>query len=110
MIPAVEALDLPSAQLTADELAAANMLEAELEAHVRKFMQRRGPEPFRTPEIRGNVISEVNQRLKLAGWAPIWSQLGEQSRVTGKLTINAYQVDFPPSDDSFAAHRKRHAQ
>jgi len=110
MISAIEALQLPSATLNEDELAAANMLEAEIEAHVRKFMQRRGPEQFTTKELRGNVVSEVNQRLKAAGWSPVWLQISEQSRVTGQVAIIAYKLDCPPSDASFAAHRKLTSQ
>jgi hypothetical protein len=110
VIPAVDALQLPSALLTHEDLAAVEKLETEIEVHVRRTMGRRGPEPFKTGEVRGNIIAEVNQRLRAAGWAPVWSQLGEQSRVTGKVTVIAYGLDLPPSDATYAAHRSLLAQ
>ena len=42
MIAAIEALRLPTAKLSTEERARADKLEAEIDLHVRKNMERRG--------------------------------------------------------------------
>ena len=109
MIPAADALDLPTAALSVDDTAAANMLEAEIEAHVRKAMAINGIE-FKTDVTKPVVIATVNQRLKQAGWVPQWQMLVEQGKFTKEPRVVGFGLSMAPSDDAFASHRKRHAQ
>jgi hypothetical protein len=57
MIPASEALRLPCAQLTPEESAAADVIDAEIDAHLRENM-RRGGATYDTKETRGPVIAD----------------------------------------------------
>jgi hypothetical protein len=109
VISAVEALDLPTATPTEDEIAAANMLEAEIEAHVRKSMALRGVE-YKTNVTNPNVISIVNQRLKRAGWVPQWQMLVEQSKFVKEPRIIGFGLNMAPNDEAFALHYKLHTQ
>ena len=109
MISAVDALDLPTAALNEDELASANMLEAEIEAHVRKSMSLRGIE-FKTNVTEPNVIAAVNQRLKRAGWMPQWQMLIEQSKFVKEPRVSGFGLNMAPGDDAFNTHYKRNTQ
>ena len=109
MIPAADALDLPTATLSADDTSAADMLEAEIEAHVRKSMAVNGIE-FKTDVVKPVVIAAVNQRLKQAGWVPQWQMLVEQGKFTKEQRVVGFGLQMAPSDEAFASHRKRHAQ
>lgn len=103
MISAAEALRLPSAQLTSEERATADALEADIEAHVRLKMERRGCE-FTTNETRSNVIAELNQRLKAAGFQPQWQAIIEPPRIgLGTPTHVGFKLALAPSDDAYRA-------
>jgi len=65
VIPAAEALTLPSAKLTSEEVEAANKLEAEMEEYIRKFMARRGCD-FKTSETRTSSLRSINDSRRLA--------------------------------------------
>lgn len=101
MIPATEALRLPSAQLSVDEIAAADALEAEIEAHVSKFMERRGCD-FVVKETRNNVIAEINQRLKTAGYQFQWQPLVEQHPLNKAVQKHVgFRLTLAPNDEAY---------
>ena len=105
MISAVDALRLPSAQLSEEERAGADKLEIEIEIHIRKFMERRGCD-FETKETRGNVIAEINQRLKAAGYVPQWKPLLERHKLNNAaVTHVGFGLSLAPSDPAYAAER-----
>ncbi len=101
MISASEALRLPSAQLSPDESAAADALDAELDAHLREHM-RRGGATFDTKEVRGPVIAEVTWRLRRAKYevqvmaAQAASPLNPQ-----QLRVVGYRLVLTPSDEAY---------
>jgi hypothetical protein len=102
MIPATEALELANAKLTPQELEAADKLEAELDEFIRTKMERRGCD-FTTKETNGNVIAEINQRIKRAGYAPTWHQLIERNRfnAAAEPKLVGYKVQVAPSDEAY---------
>jgi hypothetical protein len=101
MIPAVEALKLSCAQLTPEESAAVGKLETEIEEHIRKSMARRGCE-FDTKETNGNVISEVNQRLKAVGYNPQWQPLIQRHKLNAATQEHiGFRLTLAPNDESY---------
>lgn len=103
MTPAAEALASPRARLSPEEAAAADALEASVEAHVAARMERRGCDGFRTEETRPNVVAEVNLRLVAAGWVPQWEPLARQGLV-GQGPVHAgFQLSLAPSREAYAA-------
>lgn len=107
MISAAEALRLPSAQLTPEESASADALEMSIESYVRLKMERRGCE-YTTPETRPNIIAEVNQRLKTAGYQPQWQALVEQSVVKGAAPRHVgFKLALAPTDEAYRAATAR---
>ena len=106
MISAAEALRLPSAQLTPEESTAADTLEDEIETHVRQHMERRGIE-FSTKEKRGNVIAEVNQRLKGAGYLPQWQAIIEQGKFSTNRVHTGFGLSLAPTDEAYRAATAR---
>lgn len=101
MISAVEALRLPSAMLTDEERTAADRIEAELEIHVRKYMEFRGVD-FKTTETRNNVIAELNQRLKAAGWSTQWQRMSRPNRLSGGAQeCVGHMLFIAPTDESY---------
>ena len=101
MIPASEALNLSCAQLTVEETAAANALEAFIEEHVRQHMARRGCE-LAVKETNANVIAEVNQRLKWAGYIPQWQALVERNKFNAATQQHVgFQLSLGPTDESY---------
>lgn len=108
MISATDALRLPSAQLTGEEAAAADSLEAKIESGIRAAMERRGID-LQTNETRGNVIAEINQRLKAAGWVVQWRARVEPPRVGLTPTLVGYDLSLAPSDEAYRAAAARGA-
>ncbi len=102
MIPAAEALRLPGARLSQEEQVAAAALLAQIEAHVRERMERRGVD-YATSEVRGNVIAEVNQILRAAGWLPQWRAILEPSPLGGGSRHTGYALALAPGDEAYRA-------
>lgn len=104
MISAVEALRLPSAKLTVEELQAADELEKMIDAHVQKFMAWRGFD-FIGKETRPNVIAEVNQRLRAAGFQTEIRFTGEKNRFNAAAppTITGFSLNAFPTDEAYKA-------
>lgn len=102
MITAKEALTLDSAKLTAEQLILVGKLEADIEAHVRKFMEHRGCD-FQTEITDPNVISKVNQHLRQAGFATEWRFIMEKHRLNAAINkcVGA-QVSLHPTDESYS--------
>ena len=101
MIAAKEALRLPTAQLSATEVEDANKLEAEIEESVINSMERRGCD-LTTSQTNGNVIAEVNQRLKRAGYLPQWRPLVEKHKLDATIQQHVgFQLSLAPSDDAY---------
>lgn len=103
MISATDALLLSRAQLTAQEKEAAALLALEVDAFINARMERRGCTDFATKEKNSNVIAEVNQRLRKAGWNTKWMPLHE------KTTHIGWTLDLVPSDAAYneAAEREQ---
>jgi uncharacterized protein YcbX len=101
VIPAVEALQLPGAALSAEEREAADKLELAIEAHVRSKMTRQGV-TFVTEETRGEVIADVNQRLKAAGYQSQWTAQVEQHPLNKALQrVVGFSLSLAPTDESY---------
>lgn len=107
MISAAEALALSSAQLSAEELARVAELEAEIEAHIQKNMERRGTEFKGGKETNPNVLAELNQRIKSAGYAPDFKYVIEKHPLNAALTrLVGFEIGLYPTDDSYRAAAK----
>jgi hypothetical protein len=103
--PAAEALLLPSARLTDDERAAVDKLEKAIDEHVHKSMAYRGVD-FTGKETNLNVLAEVNQRLKDAGYTLEWKYLVERHQLNAALTkMVGFQLVLGPSDEAYRAAR-----
>ena len=104
MIRAADALCLPAAQLTADEVRAADVLERALEHHVIAHMSRAGcTAPFETrDERRPAIIAEVTQRLRKEGWIPQWEMLVEQGRFSNNQIVVGWRLaGLGPTDEAY---------
>lgn len=103
MISAVEALTLPTAQLAPDEILAADKLEATIEAHVKKSMTRQGIN-LEVDEVRPDVVAEVGQRLKVAGYQIQWTPLVEPHPLNkAQQRFVGFRLSLAPSDESYRA-------
>jgi hypothetical protein len=101
VIPAVEALHLPTAVLSDEERAAADVLEAEIEEHVRKNMSFRGID-LEGKESRANVISAVNHRLVAAGYNAQWHLTAEKHPLNAALTkVVGFKLALAPNADAY---------
>lgn len=103
MIPAVEALALPTAVLTAEQKADADKLEEEIDKAVRGHMQRNGLD-MQVKQTDAAVIAEVNQRLRAAGYGARWSPMIEQHRLNAAVQNHVgFNLNLFPSDDAYKA-------
>jgi hypothetical protein len=101
MISAAEALSLPRAQLTAEEKAAADALESLIDENVRISMSRRGCN-IEGKEFNPNVIAEVNQRLKTAGYMTNWQFVIEQNRFNKAVQQPiGFRLELFPTDEAY---------
>lgn len=97
MIRAADALMLPHAQLTERQQARVDALDAQIDETVRVKGSRRGVD-MQINENDGDVIAELAQRLRRAGWSPQWHPLAGN---VDKSKIVGYILAMAPSD---AAH------
>lgn len=103
MIQAAEALRLPIAQLSPEELEAADKLEAEIDAAVRENMTRSGVN-FQSAEKRAGVITEINLRMKAAGWEPSIQIMSDVHPLNKAIqVVVGFRMALPPSEESFRA-------
>jgi hypothetical protein len=107
MIASTEALMLPSAKLKEDEAAAADGLLVLIDDHVKKGMCRYGVD-LETKMTNRNVIAEVNQRLRRAGWVTEWHPILEQHRLNAAVqNVTGYSLALYPKDEAYTeADRK----
>jgi hypothetical protein len=107
MIPASEALALPTAQLSDEEKAAADKLEAVIEAHIRKTMKFQGCLFQTKEETNESVAVIVGHRFKAAGYLVQWNPIVEQNKFNASVrTLVGWQFAFMPTDEIYreAAH------
>jgi hypothetical protein len=103
VIPAVEALKLERAQLTPEDIEAINALELEIEAHVRENMEWRGVQ-FESKEKRPNIIAEVIQRLKVAGYEPRLEFMVEPHPLNKAIQqLVGFRLSLSPNDEAYRA-------
>jgi hypothetical protein len=103
VIPAIEALQLPSAVLSDEERAAADELEKMIEEHVRKRMEFRGIE-MEGKETRSNVLAAVNHRLVAAGYNAQWQLQANKHPLNAALTqIVGFKLSLSPNADAYRA-------
>lgn len=102
MIPAHEALLLPTALLSEEQRARADALETLIDQYVRANMERRGCD-FDTEETDLNVVAEVNQRLKAAGYNVNWQQLAKPNRLNpqGAMKLVGFRLAISPTTESY---------
>ena len=107
MISAAEALALPTAALTTEELARVVELEAMIEAHVLKNMQYRGADEFKSDETNPNVLAALNQRVKEAGYVPEFKYRIEKHPLNAALTkLVGFELGLYPSNEAYRAAKK----
>jgi hypothetical protein len=107
VITAIEALKLKTAQLSADDLATVDRLESQIEEHIRMHMEHRGCE-LSLKETNNNIIAELNQRLKEAGYATQWGALTESHPLNAaKKVVVGFHLVLAPTDEAYGADRSR---
>ncbi len=99
---AVDALLLPSAQLTQGEKALAALLEQQIHDHANAKMEYSGLHGFTTSETNGNVIAEVNRRLRRDGWFTQWVPSYGKPTKEQKQQLTGWKLDATPLDAAYA--------
>jgi hypothetical protein len=103
VIRAEAALRLPTAQLSEEELRKADTVEREIETLVLKGMERRGVD-LNIAETSSNIIAEVNQRLKQAGYNAQWQALIESHPLNKAMNkLVGFKLSLSPTDESYRA-------
>lgn len=109
MISAAEALQLPGAQLSVEEVQAVSDLLYEIDAFVKRNMKRSGC-AFFTKEKRANVIVEVDSRLRdpSLGYSTQWEAQAEVSTFAPESApIHVgYRLILKASDEAVSDVRK----
>ena len=107
MISAVEALQLPTAQLTAEEALAADKLESLIDEHIRTGMCHSGVD-LQVTMTNANVIACVNQRLRANGWGTGWQPVIEQHRLNVAVQKHVgFKVSLFPDDEAYKEAARR---
>ncbi len=102
MIRAVEALRLPSAKLSPEERSAADALEGAIDAFVRQHMVR-GCLSYDARETRVPVVTEVQCRIRAAGWKLDVLGLNQRSAVSNREMTVGYRFMLTPTDEAYRA-------
>lgn len=98
MIPANEALLLPTARLSEEERTAADKLDAEIDLAIRANMERRGMD-MKCKETNANVVAEINRRLVRAKYKPQWKPISEPHPLNKALLIHTgWNLSIAPTD------------
>ena len=106
MIRAADALKKPTAQLSAEEKAAVDAIESELEKLIDEKMEFRGVD-FLSKESRPNVVAELNQRLKAAGYEPHIEMMLERHPFNAALMkLSGFKLMLAPSDAAYQEARR----
>jgi hypothetical protein len=100
-----EALALPTAQLTADELRIVSTIEANIDDAIRQAMAYRGIEiDIRNSNV--NVIAELNLRFRNAGWITQWQAKIEGNQFNQAVkTCVGFHLTLTPKDEAYAVVR-----
>jgi hypothetical protein len=106
LIDATDAMRLPGAQITEDELREADMLTADLHKYIVKYAERRGFE-WQANTGKANVISEIMYRLRVAKWTPQITGVDQDEPLVrgGKPRILRYYLAVAPSDEAVTLAR-----
>lgn len=105
MINAAEALALPTAQLSEEDLKLVEHIEAQLAEAIKTKMERRGVDVKLDGVTNANALAELNQRLKRAGWMPSWQPLVEPHPLhQNKQRLTGYMLSLAPHDSSYDKH------
>jgi hypothetical protein len=106
MRSAKEALELPTAQLTADELRIVATIESNVDEAIDKAMTYRGIElDVRNSNL--NVIAELNLRYK-RGWITQWQPMFEQHVLNKAIkTCVGFHLVLTPKDEDYQAVRTK---
>jgi hypothetical protein len=105
MIEASEALGLATAQLSDEDSKLVDSIEAQLTEHIKTKMERRGVDMKFDGITNSNVLAEINQRLKRAGWMPTWQPLVEPHPLhQNKQRLTGYMLSLAPSDTAYATY------
>lgn len=104
---AADALLLARARLTAGESALAALLEKQIHEHTEKHMEYSGLHGFTTSETNGNVIAEVNRRLRRDGWFTQWMPAYSPPTKGGKQQLTGWKLDATPLDAAYAEAEAR---
>ncbi len=111
MITALEALSLPTAQISDSDREAAQVILAELDAHVRKYMSRTGcMVPSAEPQVgssmridrnrlNGPILNEVGNECRRRGWIMSLEELQRQSEITRQVVVVGHQIALRPRED-----------
>lgn len=101
MIRAADALALPTAQLTEEEKEAVDKLEVHIDAAIRSAMQYHGIE-LQINEVRREVITEMQLRLRAAGYSSQWEPRVERSKLNpNKGTLVGFELSLCPTDEAY---------
>ena len=102
MIQASDALALPTARLSEEQMLVASQVLAEIFAHARTAMGFRGFDFRVTSTTDGNVIAYCNQRMRRAGWLTSWQPLVEKNPNNPREhTIVGWGLNAQPTDESY---------
>jgi len=98
---AVDALLLDRAKLTDSEKALAALLEGQIAAYALTHMEYSGLHGFTCSETNGNVIAEVNRRLRKDGWFTLWVPTYGKPTKEGKQQMTGWKLDATPLDAAY---------
>lgn len=108
MINAAEALALPSAQLSDDDVSLLSSLTMQISETIQSKMERRGLEMRLEGVTNGNVLAEINQQLKQSGWQPQWQPIVEQHPLNKtQQRVSGYILVLAPTDSAYAEYRSK---
>lgn len=98
---AADALLLARARLTEGEKALVALLEQQISDYAVLHMEYSGLHGFTTSETNGNVIAEVNRRLRRDGWFTQWLPAYGKPTKEGKQQLTGWKLDATPLDAAY---------
>lgn len=110
MISAVEALDLPGAKLSADELKLLEQLDAIITEAVMKQMKRNGVNLVFENMTNMCVVAAMNHRLVQLGWGANWEPIMKRHPLNQAVQQHiGYTLSLFPSEAALVEHSKKSA-
>jgi hypothetical protein len=102
-VNAVEALKLPTAQLSPEEAGAADKFMELIDDLLRKGMARHGVDLHIGKLTNLNVIAEVDMRLRSLLWVPNWVPLTEAHQLDpNNQVVVGQRLILNPSQEAYA--------